>query len=61
MWTTSFYFGNFLGPTIAGFAVESHGFRAATMLFFSLYIVFFFVDFAELLYNIRRNKKSVIP
>ncbi len=30
--------GNFLGPTIAGFIVESEGFRFAATVFFFLYL-----------------------
>ncbi len=30
MWTFSFYMGNFVGPTAAGFIVEAKGFRYAT-------------------------------
>jgi MFS family permease len=58
MWSTSFYLGNFLGPTIAGFLVEAWGFRQATVLFFSLFLVMIFVDIIELLYNIKQNKKA---
>ena len=27
MWSCTFYLGNFLGPTLAGLAVEKYGFR----------------------------------
>ena len=55
MWSTSFYFGNFVGPTAAGFLVQDHGFRATTVLFFGLYVIFFFVDIGELIFNMRKN------
>ena len=31
MWSTAFYFGNFIGPTVAGIVVEKYGFRATTI------------------------------
>lgn len=58
MWSTSFYFGNFLGPTIAGFVVESVGFRATTIGFFVIYVAILVVDFFELFYNIRVRRKA---
>jgi hypothetical protein len=39
MWSASFYLGNFLGPTVAGFLVEAYGFRQSTVVFFSILIV----------------------
>ena len=36
MWSCTFYLGNFLGPTLAGLAVEKYGFRATTIGFFAL-------------------------
>ncbi len=39
LWTGSFYLGNFLGPTIAGFIVEQRGFRVAAAFFFVLDLV----------------------
>jgi len=39
MWTTSFYFGNFLGPSIAGVSVENFGFRWTSVIFSSLFFL----------------------
>jgi MFS family permease len=60
MWSTSFYLGNFLGPTIAGFLVDAFGFRSASIVFFAAFLVIIVVDFIELGYNINlsRNKRS---
>jgi MFS family permease len=57
MWSTSFYFGNFLGPTLAGFAVESYGFRATTIVFFGLMCGILVVDFIELAYTVRITRR----
>jgi MFS family permease len=61
MWSTSFYLGNFLGPTVSGFLVEAYGFRNSTIVFFSLLIVILVVDVFELAYNVRlkRSAKNV--
>ena len=48
MWTTSFYLGNFVGPTTAGFLVESLGFRVTTMAFFAIYLAMAVVDAVDL-------------
>ena len=60
MWSTSFYLGNFLGPTIAGFLVDAYGFRSSSIVFFSAFIVILIVDFCELAYNVKltRTQKS---
>jgi len=50
MWSSSFYLGNFLGPTVAGILVESFGFRLTTLIVFSLFIFMFIVDSLELSY-----------
>ena len=56
MWSTSFYLGNFLGPTIAGFLVDAYGFRSASVVFFSLFVIITFVDLSELFYNIKMKR-----
>ncbi len=58
MWSTSFYLGNFLGPTIAGFLVDAWGFRQSTVVFFSLFLVMIVVDFIELGYNIKLKRTT---
>ena len=60
MWQTSFYLGNFLGPTIAGVLVDAYGFRSATIVFFSFFVLIIAVDLAELVFNVKvgRHKGS---
>ena len=57
MWSSSFYFGNFVGSTVAGIMVESFGFRQTSVLFFSLYIIVIVVDSCELAYLLKFVKK----
>jgi len=56
MWSSSFYFGNFVGPTVAGIMVESFGFRSTTLVFFSLYLFIILVDAIELTYYLKYIK-----
>ena len=58
MWSTAFYFGNFLGPTLAGISVEAYGFRTTTVAFFVLLCGILIVDFIELAYTVTSNKKN---
>ena len=58
MWSTAFYFGNFLGPTVAGVTVDLYGFRATTVGFFVLMCLMLIVDFFELGYTIKTTKKT---
>ena len=53
MWSSSFYFGNFVGPTVAGILVESIGFQSTTLIFFSLYIFMIVADSLELTYYLK--------
>ena len=55
MWSSSFYLGNFLGPTIAGFTVEAWGFRMASVVPWSLLLLALLVDAAELGYNVKHG------
>ena len=56
MWSASFYIGNFIGPTVAGFLVEAYGFEWTTIVFFGLYAFILVVDICELTYNWRQSK-----
>lgn len=58
MWSTSFYFGNFVGPTAAGFMVDEYGFRNTTMLFFAFYALFFLIDLVSLCWQMTRVEKK---
>ena len=43
-WLSSFSFGNFIGPTVAGCLVRLQGFRMTTLVFFGLYCVIIVLD-----------------
>jgi MFS family permease len=58
MWSTSFYLGNFLGPTVSGFLVEAYGFRNSTVLFFSILLFILVIDVFELAYNVRMKRST---
>ena len=57
-WSSSFFLGNFLGPTLAGFSVEYLGFRATTIGYVIAYAVVLFTDFLELTYTIKISKQE---
>ena len=57
MWSTAFYFGNFVGPTLAGISVDAYGFRQTTVYFFGLLCAILIVDLFELSYTIRAENK----
>ena len=59
MWSASFYIGNFIGPTVAGFLVDAYGFKWTTMVFFGLYGFILLVDIFELTYNVKKSKDTV--
>ena len=56
MWSTAFYFGNFLGPTVAGITVDLYGFRTTTVGFFALLCIILVVDFIELSVTVKSHK-----
>ena len=53
MWSSTFYFGNFVGPTAAGFIVENYGFKSTTLIFFGLYVFIIILDFCQLAYILK--------
>ena len=59
MWSASFYIGNFIGPTAAGFLVDAYGFEWTTVVFFSLYGFILLVDIFELSFNIKKTKEAL--
>ena len=59
MWSASFYIGNFIGPTAAGFLVDAYGFERTTVVFFSLYIFILLVDIFELSFNVKKTKEAL--
>ena len=56
MWSASFYIGNFIGPTAAGFLVDAYGFEWTTVVFLGLYAFILLVDICELIYNVHKSK-----
>ncbi len=44
MWTTSFYLGNFIGPTMAGLLVEGSGFAVTSSIFMGVYMLMIVLD-----------------
>ena len=59
MWSASFYIGNFIGPTAAGFLVDAYGFEWTTVVFFSLYGFILLVDIFELSFNVKKTKEAL--
>ncbi len=59
LWTTSFYLGNFIGPTVAGAMVQAMGFRVTTSMFSAVYLAMIVASGADIGYKIRREKKQV--
>jgi MFS family permease len=57
IWSASFYLGNFVGPTAAGFMVEAYGFRSTSVVFFALYCVMVLVDASELLFRVGAGRR----
>ena len=53
MWSASFYFGNFVGPTTSGILVDAWGFKFTTVVPFIVYSFSVIVDCLELLYQTR--------
>ena len=59
MWSTSFYLGNFLGPTLAGISVDIYGFRTTTIWFFALLCGILVVDVFELVFSVRKIRSKL--
>ena len=58
MWSSSFFLGNFVGPTVSGILVDYYGFRMTTLVFFVVYLVNIFVDVGELFFTIRSRRRE---
>ena len=52
--------GNFVGPTLAGFLVESMGFREAILVFLVLFAFAVLLDLYELFVGFERKAKTEI-
>ena len=58
MWTSSFFFGNFLGPTLSGILVDKFGFRSTTRGFFVMFSLNIVVDTMMLFINMHNSKNK---
>ena len=58
MWSSSLYFGNFVGPTLAGFLVEAKGFSRASVTYWALYVVVLIVDCVAVVYNYKKRSSK---
>ena len=58
LWSSSYYLGAFLGPTIAGFLVDAHGFEWTTVIFAILYCVGIVFNAFELSYTCIVQKET---
>ena len=58
LWSSSFYLGAFLGPSIAGFLVDAYGFEWTTVIFAIFYCVGIVFNVFELSYTcIAQNER----
>lgn len=58
LWSTAFYLGNFIGPTLGGIFTDIYGYRTTTVGFFVLYCLALVVDFFELTYNVKTRRRQ---
>ena len=60
IWTSSFYLGNFVGPTLGGVLVDHYGFQTAGMVLFVAFSFNACMDIAQLIYDLLRSPQ-VLP
>ena len=60
MWTSSFFLGNFVGPTLSGIFVENFGFRSTTLGFFVMFALNIMVDTMELFNKIYNSEDKLM-
>ena len=58
MWTTSFYLGNFIGPTVGGVLVQELGFRTTTTVFCCVYVIMAMGACCDFFYKTRLEKEQ---
>jgi MFS family permease len=63
MWSSSFYLGLFLGPTVSGFLVDAYGFEWTAVIFSALYCIAIVINTCELAYTffIQKDKFLIDP
>ena len=60
MWNAAYYFGDFLGATLAGISVDAYGFRQTTVYFWGLLCASLILDLFELIFTVRTENKQRI-
>ena len=58
IWLSAFALGNFVGPTVAGLAVDIIGFRRTTIIFFALYAGMAALDAIEAVKQAARQRAA---
>ena len=58
IWLSAFALGNFVGPTVAGLAVDIIGFRKTTIIFFALYAGMAALDAIEAVKQAARQRAA---
>ena len=62
LWSSSFYLGSFLGPSVAGFLVDAYGFEWTGVIFSILYGIAICINACEIGYTFCIQKeKFLIP
>ena len=56
MWSSSFYLGTFVGPTLGGVLVDACGFPWTTVIFFGFYCVTILLDMCQFIYEMKLQK-----
>ena len=60
LWSSSFYLGAFLGPSIAGFLVSSYGFEWTAVIFSAMYCVAITLNLCELVHTYFVQKEKFL-
>lgn len=59
MWSSTYFLGNFLGPTVSGFLVDAYDFEWTTVVFCGIYCIAAIMDLCELTYSFLAHKKKL--
>ena len=57
MWSSTFYLGNFLGPTVSGFLVEAYDFEWTAVVFCGCYSIAAVINVCEIIYTFLEQKR----
>jgi len=58
MWSATFYLGTFVGPTMAGFLVDNHGFRFTSVLFCFFFMGSLVMNIIEIAFNRLKRRRN---